>query len=98
MLMSNMSPVASPNGQFFATEETILRHTKHSYRMWLTLCSGVDSVMTNPFNFDLLLFIKQVGNKNIARIIVKQSICFDSIEKKERYYPVTIYLFMPERH
>lgn len=96
--MSNVSPVASPNGQFFSPKETILRHTKHSYRMWLMLCSGVDSVITNAFNFDLLLFIKQVGNQNIARVIVKQSICFDSIEKKERYYPVEIHLSMPERH
>lgn len=45
------------------------------------LISGVDSVMTNPFNFDLLVFVKQVGLQNIARIISKQGICFDSIEK-----------------
>lgn len=69
------------------------------------LFSGVDSVMTNPFNFDLLIFDKQVGIQNIARIIFKQSICFDSIKKKkkhnrkkERYYPLTTYLFMPERN
>lgn len=37
--------------------------------------------MTNPFNFDLLIFVKQVGLQNIARIISKQGICFDSIEK-----------------
>lgn len=35
--------------------------------------------MTNLFNFDLLIFDKQVGIQNIARIIFKQSICFDSI-------------------
>lgn len=46
------------------------------------LISGVDSVMTNPFNFDLLIFVKQVGIQNITRIIFKQVICFGSIEKK----------------
>lgn len=68
-------------------------------------------MMTNSFNFDLFIFIKQMGIQNIVRIIFKQSICFDSIEKekkkkrettkhrkRERYYPVTIYPFMPERH
>lgn len=52
-------------------------------RGWCS-ASGVDFVMTNPFNFDLFLFVKQVGIQNIARIIFKQSVCFDSIKKKRK--------------
>lgn len=58
--------------------------------------------MANPSNFDSLIFVEQVGIQNIVRIIVKPSICFGGIGKKagkkQRYYPVTIPPFIPERH
>lgn len=62
---------------FFRTQSTPVRCAS-------CLVSGVDSVMTNSFNFDLFIFIKQMGIQNIVRIIFKQSICFDSIEKEKK--------------
>lgn len=51
--------------------------------MWLVFSSGVGSAVTNPSNFDSLIFVEQVGIQNIVRIIVKPSICFGGIEKKQ---------------
>lgn len=84
--MGNLSPTRK---WFSGTQSTPIRCGSH-------LLSGVDSVMTNPFNFDLLLFVKQVGIQNIARIIFKQSICFAVLKKQKKRRDIILwqYLFL----
>lgn len=71
-------------GNYSLSRKWCFRTQSTPVRCASRLVSGVDSVMTNSFNFDLFIFIKQMGIQNIVRIIFKQSICFDSIEKERK--------------
>lgn len=71
-------------GNYSLSRKWFSRTQSTPIRCGSRLVSGVDFVMTNPFHFDLFIFIKQMGIQNTVRIIFKQSICFDSIEKKKK--------------